>query len=96
MQSEEQKVHLPKLDIEGNNWVMYQDCLLWTMKQFSMKDHIVNDSPPAAYTAKGIVGCLTPTDRWKCKKHLIHMALGNSMLDKAFNQIKDTELVKDA
>jgi hypothetical protein len=65
MQSEEQKAHLPKLDIEGNNWVMYQDRLLWTMKQFSMKDHIANDSPPAAYTAKGTVGGLTSADRWE-------------------------------
>jgi len=56
---------LPKLDIEGDNWVMYRDRLLWTMKQFSMKDHIANDSPPAAYTAKGTVGSLTPTDRWE-------------------------------
>ena len=85
MQSEEQKAHLPKLDIEGDNWVMYRDRLLWTMKQFSMKDHIANDSPPAAYTAKGTVGGLTSTDRWECEEHLIRTALGNSMPDEAFN-----------
>jgi hypothetical protein len=96
MQSKEQKAHLPKLDIEGDNWVMYWDCLLWTMKQFSMKDHIANDSPPAAYTAKGTVGGLTPTDSWEHEEHLIRTMLGNSMLDEAFNQIKDTESVKDA
>ena len=66
------------------------------MKQFSMKDHIANDSPPAAYTAKGTVGSLTPADRWERKEHLICTTLGNSMLDEAFNQIKDTKLVKDA
>jgi hypothetical protein len=96
MQSEEQKVHLPKLDIEGDNWVMYRDRLLWTMKQFSMKDHIANDSPPAAYTAKGTVRGLASADRWERKEHLIRTALGNSMPDKAFNQIKDTESVKEA
>jgi len=96
MQSEEQKVHLPKLDIEGNNWVIYRDRLLWTMKQFSMKDLIANDSPPAAYTAKGTVRGLTPADRWECEEHLIRTMLGNSMPDEAFNQIKDTESVKDA
>jgi hypothetical protein len=52
-----------------------------------MKDHIVNDSPPAAYTVKGTVGGLTPTDRWEREEHLIHTVLGNSMLDEAFNQI---------
>ena len=96
MQSEEQKAHLPKLDIEGDNWVMYRDRLLWTMKQFSMKDHIANNSPPAAYTAKGTVRSLTPTDRWEREEHLIRTALGNSMPDEAFNQIKDTESVKEA
>jgi hypothetical protein len=96
MQSEEQKAHLPKLDIEGDNWVMCRDRLLWTMKQFSMKDHIANDSPPAAYTVKGTVGGLTPADRWECEEHLICTMLGNSMPDEAFNQLKDTESVKDA
>jgi hypothetical protein len=96
MQSEEQKAHLPKLDIEGDNWVTYLDRLLWTMKQFSIKDHIVNDSPPAAYTVKGTVGGLTPTDRWEHEEHSIHMALGNTMPDEAFIQIKETESVKAA
>jgi hypothetical protein len=96
MQSKEQKVHLPKLTIEGDNWVMYQDRLLWTMKQFNIKDHIANNSPSAAYTAKGTVGSLAPADRWEHEKHLIHMVLGNSMPDESFNQIKDTESVKDA
>ena len=96
MQSEEQKAHLPKLDIEGDNWVTYRDRLLWTMKQFSIKDHIANDSPPAAYTAKGTVGGLAPADRWERKEHSIHMVLGNTMPDEAFTQIKETESVKAA
>jgi hypothetical protein len=96
MQSKEQKAHLPKLDIEGDNWVMHQDCLLWTIKQFSIKDHIANDSPPAAYTAKGIVKGLAPADRWECKEHSIRTVLGNTMPDEAFTQIKETESVKGA
>jgi len=60
MQSEEQKAHLPKLDIEGDNWVMYRDHLLWTMKQSTIKEHIVSDLPPVAYISKGKVGGLEP------------------------------------
>ncbi len=60
MQGEEQKAYLPKLDIEGDNWVMYQDHLIWIMKQSSIKDHIANNSPPVAYLTRGKVGRLEP------------------------------------
>ena len=96
MQGKEQKAYLPKLDIEGNNWVMYRDCLIWIMKQSSIKDHIANNSPPTAYLAKGKIGGLESQERWECEEHAIHTALGNSMPDEAFSQIKDTELVKEA
>src|SRR5712671_1736632 len=96
MQGEEQKAYLLKLDIEGNNWVMYRDCLIWTMKQSSIKDYIANDSPPAAYLAKGKIGRLESQERWEREEHAIHMALGNSMPDDAFTQIKDTDSAKDA
>ena len=96
MQGEEQKAYLPKLDIKGDNWVMYQDHLIWTIKQSSIKDHIANDSPPMAYLVKGKISGLESQERWECKEHAICMALGNSMLDDAFAQIKDTDSVKDA
>ena len=95
MQGEEQKAYLPKLDIEGDNWVMYQDHLIWIMKQSSIKDHIANDSPPAAYLVKGKIGGLESQERWEHEEHTICMALGNSMPDDAFAQIKDTDSVKD-
>jgi hypothetical protein len=87
---------MPKLFIEGDNWVMYQDRILWVMKQNQIKDHITTNAPPATYISKGMVGGITPQERWECEEHTIRMALGNSMPDEAFNQIKDTELVKDA
>jgi len=84
------------LDIEGNNWVMYWDRLVWTMKQSSIKDHIANDSPPTAYLAKGKISRLESQERWEHEEHTIRTALGNSMPDEAFSQIKDTESVKEA
>ena len=96
MQGEEQKAYVPKLSIEGDNWVMYQDHILWVMKQNQIKDHIAADTPPATYTSKGTVGGITPQERWEREEHAIHTALGNSMPDEAFNQIKDTESVKAA
>ena len=87
---------MPKLSIEGENWVMYWDRILWVMKQNQIKEHIAGDVPPATYISKGTVGSITPQERWEHEEHAICMALGNSMLDKAFNQIKDTESVKDA
>jgi len=96
MQSEEQKAYLPKLDIAGDNWVTYWDRLLWIMKGNTIKEHVTNDSPSAAYTVKGKVGRLEPTERWECEEYAICVTLGNSMPDEAFSLIKDTELVKDA
>jgi hypothetical protein len=65
MQSEEQKAYLPKLDIAGNNWVTYQDCLLWIMKGSTIKEHIASDSPSATYTARGKVSGLEAPERWE-------------------------------
>ena len=96
MQSEEQKAYVPKLSIEGNNWVMYRDRILWVMKQYQIKEHIATNAPPATYISKGTVGGITPQERWEREEHAIRTALGNSMPDKAFNQIKDTESVKGA
>jgi hypothetical protein len=96
MQGEEQKAYVPKLSIEGDNWVMYRDRILWVMKQYQIKEHIAADTPPATYISKGTVGGITPQERWEREEHAIRTALGNSMPDEAFNQIKDTESVKGA
>jgi gag-polypeptide of LTR copia-type len=96
MQGEEQKVFLPKLDIEGDNWVMYRDRLLWTMKHNNIKIHITNETAPADYISKGKVGSLEPQEQWECEEYSIRQVLGNTMPDKAFSQIKDTDSVKDA
>jgi len=96
MQGEEQKAYLPKLSIDGNNWVMYRDGLIWGMKQNTIKEHIATDTLPTTYIVKGKVGGLDPLERWERKELAICTALGNSMPDEAFSQIKDTELVKEA
>jgi hypothetical protein len=46
------------LDIEGENWVMYRDRILWVMKHNNIKEHITDATPPAAYIAKGKIGRL--------------------------------------
>src|SRR5216683_2191947 len=96
MQGEEQKAYLPKLSIDGDNWVMYRDCIIWVMKQNTIKEHIATNTPPTTYISKGKVSGLEPLERWEHEEHAICTAQGNSMLDKAFSQIKDIELVKEA
>jgi hypothetical protein len=96
MQGKEQKVFLPKLDIKGDNWVMYHDCLLWTMKHNNIKIHTTHERPPTDYVSKGKVGRLEPEERWECEEYTIRQALGNTMPDEAFLQIKDTDSVKAA
>ena len=63
MQGKEQKAYLPKLDIEGNNWVIYWNHLLWTLKHNNIKEYIANDSLPQSYTNKGKVGSLKLQER---------------------------------
>src|SRR6266853_5130948 len=75
---------------------MYQDRIIWVMKQNTIKEHIATDTPPTTYIAKGKVSGLEPLERWEREEHAIRTALGNSMPDKAFSQIKDTESVKEA
>ena len=66
------------------------------MKSNDIKTHIANASPPADYVSKGKVGGLEPANHWMRKEFNISQALGASMPDEAFSQIKDTETVKEA
>jgi len=58
MASDEQRmpVQVPKLSLDGSNWVTYQDRLKWAMQANSFDDHAKVSSPSAEYTTLSTIG----------------------------------------
>jgi len=64
MQEERQKaqVQVPRLALDGSNWVIYHDRLKWVLQISNFNDHSLSDSPSAAYIALGDVRDVTLND----------------------------------
>jgi len=89
-------IQVPKLSLDGSNWVVYHNRLIWAMQTNTFTDHVAADTPTMAYTAIGDVGGLTPDACWAKEENAIKLVLGSMLPDTAFNRIKTTANVCDA
>src|SRR6267142_1716910 len=98
MASDEQRtpVQVPKLSLDGSNWVTYRDRLKWAMQANTFDDHAEASSPSAEYTALGTIGGVTSGVRWAKEENMIKLILGSTLPDSAFNRIKMTANVHNA
>src|SRR6267142_2635258 len=98
MASDEQRmpVQVPKLSLDGSNWVTYRDRLKWAMQANTFDDHAEASSPSAEYTALGTIGGVTSGARWAKEENTIKLILGSTLPDTAFNRIKTMANVHDA
>jgi hypothetical protein len=64
--SEELKITLIMLVVDGSNWTTYPDRLQWVMATRNFGDHFTSTSPTQCYTDAGTVGSATPrsTGSW--------------------------------
>jgi hypothetical protein len=90
------KFNVPKLSIDGANWVDYRDRVLWLLESQNIEAHIADDSMPSSYTTQGKVGGLEPQDRWTKEEQVIRQVIGPSVPSAAFARIKGQKTVKGA
>jgi hypothetical protein len=89
------KITLPKLSLDGVNWVTYRDCFLYTLDSGHLCKHIQHTAMPSSYTTTGDIDRVTPSDRWAKEEGTIRTLISNSIPDSAFNKIKSHVAVKD-
>jgi hypothetical protein len=88
-----QPLVLPKLAIDGSNWITFRDRLIWIMESQEWELHLTEGSTPAAYTAVGDVNGVTPERRWRTEENAIKLLLGQALPDQIFNQIKSKRTI---
>jgi gag-polypeptide of LTR copia-type len=90
------QVQVPKLSLDGSNWVIYHDRLKWAMQTNSFNTHVSDTSPTQAYTTLGVIGGLTPDAHWEKEENTIKQVLRLMLPDTAFNRIKALANVDNA
>ena len=66
------------------------------MQANSIDKHTTADTPSAECTALGIIDNLTPEAQWTKEENQIKQVLCTTLLDTAFNCIKNASSIKDA
>jgi hypothetical protein len=89
------KQNIPKLAVDGSNWVIFRDRLLWVLDTNSLSEHLAHDTIPTSYTNAGPVGSLQPDERWRKEEGLVRQIIGATIPDTAFNRVKGCTNAKD-
>ena len=69
------KQNIPKLAVDGSNWVIFHDRLLWVLDMNSLSEHLVHNTIPASYTNAGPVGSLQPDKQWWKEEGLVRQII---------------------
>jgi len=89
------KLHLPKLDADGSNWITYRDRMQWIVKMRGLGDHLMHATISPDYTKAGDVGGLKPAQRWTAGEIAVSQLFGMTIPDSVFHQIKSADNVRD-
>ena len=86
--SDENRMTLPKLAVDGSNWVTYRDCVLWMIRLRQCLDHFSSASITPTYTAAGDINGVSPAAHWANEESTIMTLILASVPDHVFNCIK--------
>jgi hypothetical protein len=86
--SDDQKVSITKLIVDGSNWVTYCDRTLWAIGSCNLSIHLTEPTITQAYTTAGNVGVMTPQERWNTDQSIVKQLITSSVPDSVFNSIK--------
>ena len=89
------KLHLPKLDADGSNWITYRDRMQWIVKMRGLGAHLMHATISPDYTKAGDVGGLKPAQRWTAGEIAVSQLFGMTIPDSVFHQIKSADNVRD-
>jgi hypothetical protein len=90
------QVQVPKLSLDGANWVIYHNRLKWAIWTNSFNAHVSDTSPTQVCTTLGTIDGLTPDTCWEKEENAIKQVLRSMLPDTAFNRIKASANIYDA
>ena len=100
--------HIPKLDIDGSNWVIFKDRFLFAAAAAGLKEHVKDDGkPPSAEPPIAHRPGQTLTDeqkealreyqesviRWEMEESIVKQALASVIPDSLFIEVRKQETV---
>jgi len=89
------KLHLPMLAMDGSNWITYHDRISWLMKMRGLGDHLMSTTVTKSYKDAGDVAGLKPEQRWTADENAASQLIGATIPDSVFHKIKTADFVKD-
>ena len=96
-------IHIPKLEVDGSNWVIFKDCFLFAAAAASLKGHIdgtgkppVNPVPtpcePLMEDQKlAINEYNTLLTKWEMEENIVKQALASVIPDSLFIEVRRKE-----
>ena len=78
MQTEDQRLTIPKLLADGTNWVIYRDRVVWALGANGLDIHLTEDTPPEDFLTEGVIGGLEPEARWRKQDGMVKSLIGTS------------------
>ncbi|KAI0000157.1 hypothetical protein BJV74DRAFT_718038, partial [Russula compacta] len=91
----EEWLHLPKLAGDGTNWIVYCDCIEWSMKIRGLGDHLTHKATTRSYPDAGDIGGLSATQQWVRDKVTASGLLDAMIPDEVFWKIKSADTVME-
>jgi hypothetical protein len=95
MQTEDQRLTIPKLLADGTNWVIYRDRIVWALGANGLDIHLTEDTPPEDFLAEGVIGGLEPEARWRKQDGMVKSLIGTSLPDSLFTQIRSATTARE-
>ena len=93
--SDDTKITVTKLVVDGSNWVTYRDRMQWAIDSRSLSIHLTSPTITQEYKDAGNVGIMTPKIRWRHDQAAVKQLIGSSVPDTVFNAIKTGNTAKD-
>ena len=89
------KLSVTKLIVDGSNWVMYCDCMLWAVGSCNLAMHLTEATITQEYLDAGNVGILMPQLCWDLDQRIVKQLISTSVPNSVFNNIKTGATAKD-
>ena len=93
--SEDLKINVVKLAVDGSNWITYRDRLQFALSVHRWTEHLTHTTVTATYINAGAKNGMTPAQRWDHDETIIKYLITSSVPDSIFNRIKSGTHVKD-
>ncbi len=93
--SDDLRFNVPKLLVDGSNWVIYRDQMIWAMGSRILSDHLTNITMPQTYLP-GVINGVPLANQWAIGEATVKQAIAASVPDSIFNRIKGSTHAKDA